>query len=588
MPMNTLSPPLPASLASPLEPEIERDLLRAYIDSADDGIFVVCDEMKLHVANPRLQAWLGISEAELIAHGRRVPVDQLFGVAETARQFRTHFDPVLRGQPVRFEAEMRPPRGDARWLEISMNRVQIDSGQLVVGILRDVTERRALQRALQHHASHDDLTGLANRREFQQRLVRLVDAARRDGGQHALIYVDLDQFKVVNDTCGHSAGDELLRQLGRRLRETAGPGDLIARLGGDEFGLLLADRAVDAAMDAAHALCATVARQRFALQGRIFEVTASVGVCAIDKDAISAEEVLSSADAACYVAKDEGRNRAQLYLGDTTCTDKRQEMGWVSRLHRALEEDRFEIWQQRIVDLEATPDDAGDSHVELLLRLIDEDGGIVAPCRFLTAAERYGLMPAIDRWVIGHLLLGGRGSGLHGELARHPRTHFGINLSGASLNDDKFLEFVEDALQRTAVPGAALCFEITETVAIANFARVSEVMARLKQFGCRFALDDFGSGMSSFSYLKHLPVDSLKIDGTLVRNIVVDAADRAMVDAINRVGHALGLRTVAEFVEAAPTLDALRAIGVDFAQGDAIHRPEPLLSARATQAARNG
>ena len=564
--------PFPDCLPSRLEPELERDLLRAYIDSADDGIFVVCDEMKFHVANPRLQAWLGISEAELTAHGRRVPITELVGVSNTADEFRRRFADVLAGAPARFDAELQPATAEARWVEIAMNRVHLDGGDLVVGIVRDITERRALERALAHHASHDELTGLANRREFQCQLDRLVDAGRAGDGSHALVYLDLDQFKVVNDTCGHRAGDELLRQLASTLRTLLGPDDIIARLGGDEFGVLLRDQAADAAMATADRLCDAIGAHRFVWDGRRFDVTASAGVSVIDADVASAGEALSAADAACYVAKEQGRNRAQLYFGGDDCTDRRQEMQWVSRLQRALAENRFEIWHQRIVGLS----DPESGHVELLLRLIDEDGALVAPRRFVGAAERYGLMPAIDRWVLQHLLLENEGSRLADVAARAPGTRFGINLSGASLNDDKFPAFVEDALRRTRVPGSALCFEITESIAVANFSRLREVMARLREFGCAFALDDFGAGMSSFSYLKHLAVDTLKIDGALVRNIVDNDADHVMVEAIHRVGSVLGLKTVAEFVEADATIEALRLIGVDFAQGDAIHRAAPL------------
>lgn len=575
-----MSPPQedsPQPRAPELEPEIERGLLRAYIDSANDGIFVVCDEMKFHVANPLMVEWLGVDEAELTAHGRRLPITELFGLAEDEALFRHHFKAALNGQAARFEVEINPPHGKPRWVEISMNRVRLEFGELVIGILRDITERRLLQTALQHHASHDDLTGLVNRREFQQRLHALVDSVRTDHGPHALVYVDLDQFKVVNDTCGHLAGDELLRQLGMRLKQLVSRRDVIARLGGDEFGMLLHDQSIDEAMRVANSLCETVAEHRFVWGERSFEVTASVGLCAISSDTLSAEDALSSADAACYVAKDQGRNRVQLYFGGIACTGKRQEMEWVSRLQKALDENRFQIWQQHILDLRGDTD-ARAGHFEVLLRLIDQDGTIIAPGRFFPAAERYGLMPAIDRWVIQHLLLDGQGKRLQSEIARSSATHCAINLSGASLNDDKFLSFLEDALRHTTLAGSALCFEITETVAVNHFGRVREVMQTFRQFGCLFALDDFGSGMSSFSYLKNLPVDYLKIDGALVRNIVEDAADFAMVEAINRVGGAMGLKTIAEFVETAACLQRLRDIGVDYAQGYVIHRPEPLFA----------
>lgn len=443
-----------------LEPEIERELLRAYIDSAHDGIFVLCDEMKFHVANPLLTAWLGISETELTAHGQRVPITELFGLPATESLFRQHFSTALQGLAVRFETEIRPQRGEGRWVEIGMNRVSLKAGDLVIGILRDITERRRLQTALQHQASYDDLTGLLNRREFQQRLRTLVDSRQNDG-PHALLYVDLDQFKVVNDTCGHRAGDALLSQLGMRLQHLVSPHDVIARLGGDEFGLLLCDASIDAAMQLAESLCETVAGHRFSWDDRNFEVTASIGVCAIDDKTVSAEEVMSSADAACYVAKDLGRNRAQLYFGGATCKGKRQEMEWVTRLQKALEENRFQIWQQRILDLK---DSTRGGQLEMLLRLIDEEGAVVAPGHFFPAAERYGLMPAIDRWVIQHLLLDHPCDQRHTDMGRRAATHYAINLSGASLNDDKFLGFLENALRRSRVAASALCFEITETV----------------------------------------------------------------------------------------------------------------------------
>lgn len=563
--------------AARLEPEIERELLRAYIDSANDGIFVVCDEMKFHVANPLLVDWLGITETELTAHGHRLPITDFFCQPETEKLFIQHFQSVLEGQSARFEAEMHPLMGEPRWVEISLNRVQLEIGILVIGVVRDVTERRLLQTTLQHHASHDDLTGLVNRREFQLHLHALVDAKHADNGPHALIYIDLDQFKVVNDTCGHLAGDELLRQIGQCLAMLVKPPNTIARLGGDEFGVLLHDVSIEAAGATAEALCKTVAEHRFDWGERRFEVTASVGLYAINRDTHSAEEALSAADAACYVAKDQGRNRAQIYFGGAACKGKRQEMQWVSRLQKALDEDRFEMWQQHILDIRKNPDVQANDF-EVLIRLIDEHGAIISPGQFFPAAERYGLMPMIDRWVIQHLLLTRQGEGLSNEMSRTSIAHCAINLSGASLNDDKFLAFLEDALRRTTLQPNQLCFEITETVAVNGFGRIREVMQNFKHFGCQFALDDFGSGMSSFSYLKNLPVDYLKIDGSLVRNIAEDNTDLAMVEAIQRLASALGLKTIAEFVETTETLERLRDIGVDFAQGYGIRQPARLFA----------
>lgn len=572
---------LPQTGSNPirLELEIERELLRAYIDSANDGIFVVCDEMKFHVANPLLAHWLGISEAELTAHGHRLPITDFFCQPDTEKMFIEQFSAVLEGRASRFEMDIRPVQGAARWVEISLNRVRLGAGAMVIGVARDITERRELQIALQHQANHDDLTGLINRREFQLRLNALVATLRTDPGPHALIYIDLDQFKVVNDTCGHIAGDALLRQIGQRLGARIQSRDVIARLGGDEFGVLLHDVDIDQATGVAEMLCSEVAAHRFVWYDRRYDLTASIGLCAIQRDTQSAEEAMSAADAACYVAKDKGRNRTQIYFEGVACKGKRDEMQWVSRLQEALDENRFEVWQQRILNLGREAGKSTD-HFEILLRLIDKDGRRVAPEEFFPSAERYGLMPAIDRWVITHLLANDVGKNLNREMESMSATHCAINLSGASLNDDKFLMFLEETLRHAAVAGELLCFEITETVAVTSFGRVREMMQAFKQFGCRFALDDFGSGMSSFSYLKNLPVDYLKIDGSLVRNIVTDAADFAMVEAFSHVGEALGIETVAEFVETETTLQCLREIGVDYAQGYVIHKPEPLFGNR--------
>ena len=562
-----------------LEPEIERGLLRAYIDSANDGIFVVCDEMKFLVANPLLANWLGISEESLTTHGHRLPITDFFCQPDAEALFIKQFSSVLEGRSSRFDAEIRPPHGEPRWVEISLNRVHLEAGVMVIGIMRDITERRQLQIALQHQASHDDLTGLVNRREFQLQLHALVNTRQIWQGTHALIYFDLDQFKVVNDTCGHLAGDELLRQIGSRLTQLIKPRDVIARLGGDEFGLLLHNISIETALGIAENLCKAVASHRFEWAGRAFEVTASAGLYSIDVNTQSAEEAMSAADAACYVAKDQGRNRAQVYFGGPACTGKRREMQWVSRLQQALDENRFQMWQQHILAIQSNAA-LQTGHFEVLLRLIDEDATIIAPGQFFPAAERYGLMPTIDRWVIQHLLLDRRGDALNAEMQHASIMQCAINLSGASLNDDKFLGFLEQALQQTTLQASKICFEITETVAVNGFGRVREVMQTFKHFGCQFALDDFGSGMSSFSYLKNLPVDYLKIDGSLVRNIAVDNTDFAMVEAIQRLASALGLKTIAEFVETQETLQRLRDIGVDFAQGYGIHKPEPLFSSQ--------
>ena len=549
-----------------LEPEVERELLRAYIDSANDGIFVVCDEMKFHVANPMLVNWLGVSERELTAHGHRLPITDFFCQPDTEKLFIKHFLAVLEGQSSRFEMEIRPVHGVPRWVEISLNRVRLEGGVLVIGVVRDITERRQLQIALQHQASHDDLTGLVNRREFQLRLNMLVRSLFSEPGPHALIYIDLDQFKVVNDTCGHIAGDELLRQIGQRLGERIRARDVVARLGGDEFGVLLHDVSIDQATEVAEKLCSAVATHRFVWDDRRYDLTASIGLCAIDHETQSTEEAMSAADAACYVAKDKGRNRVHVYRADDAeLLQRHGEMQWVARINHALEENRFALFRQHIVPL----GDSHDRHCELLLRMVDDQNRHILPGAFIPAAERYSLMPAIDRWVVRHAL-----EFLRDHAGSHPETYF-INLSGTTVSEDQFADYVTEHLKACRLPATSIGFEITETAVIANLASATNFIEQMKRLDCRVALDDFGSGLSSFSYLKSIPADYLKIDGSFIKDLLDDPMDHAIVEAVNRIGHVAGLKTIAEFVESEPIRGRLHEIGVDYAQGYAIQRPLP-------------
>ncbi len=547
-------------------------LLRAYIDSANDGIFVVCDEMKFHVANRLLASWLGETEKTLSAHRQRLPITRFLLDDDSRTLFTENFHKTLAGQPTRFECRLTAKSGEPRWVEISLNKVLVETGDLVIGVVRDITERVQMLEQVHHHARHDDLTGLVNRREFERRLNELFESAKTRGAQHALLYVDLDQFKIVNDTCGHMAGDELLRQLAAQAREQIRKRDTFARLGGDEFGVLIEDCQMDQGLEIAEKLRRAISEFRFQWKERSFDISASIGACAITAESGSPASILSNADAACYVAKDNGRNRVQLFYGGRECARKRTEMDWVARLNAAIQENRLRLYYQKIVPVSATK--TGGEHFEVLLRLIDETGNIVAPGVFLPAAEKYNLMPTIDRWVVRYLLSGH--DEFHRRLAGDGSVTCSINLSGASLNDENFPAFLRERIAASRVPPQVLCFEITETVAIANLSRAAAFMRQLKEIGCCISLDDFGSGMSSFGYLKTLPVDYLKIDGLLVKNIAGDQTDLAMVEAINRIGHLMGLQTIAEFVENDAILAKLREIGVDFAQGFGLHKPESL------------
>ena len=425
---------------------------------------------------------------------------------------------------------------------------------------------------LVYQASHDALTGLINRREFEQRLERTLLSALQQGREHALCYMDLDQFKVINDTCGHAAGDELLRQLALLLKGNLRERDTPARLGGDEFALLLENCSIHDALEVADLFRAEVQRFRFKWGDRVFAVGMSVGMVAINLDSGTAASLLSAADAACYVAKDRGRNQIHVYVSrDLDLARHRGEMQWVTRIQRALEEQRLRLsWQEirRTDGAEATL-----RHVELLLRMVDEDGSEILPMAFIPAAERYSIMPSLDSWVIEETL---RLCQRYVASGCDVHCLFAVNLSGASLKDPAFRRMLLARLQDNPVLGPHLCFEITETAAIGNLAVVNEFIDAMREFGCSFALDDFGSGLSSFTYLKNLKVDYLKIDGAFVRDITSNPIDRSMVEAIHRIGHQMGLKTVAEYVESDRTLALLRQIGVDYVQGNGVHCPEPL------------
>ncbi|MBW8363503.1 MAG: EAL domain-containing protein [Rhizobium sp.] len=462
------------------------------------------------------------------------------------------------------------------------------SGQVELGVLqRGVNHMAAHLQAMQdqmqekidratarliYQASHDALTGLINRREFEQRLERTLLSALQQGREHALCYMDLDQFKVINDSCGHAAGDELLRQLALLLKGNLRERDTLARLGGDEFALLLENCSIPDALEVADTFRAEVQRFRFKWGDRIFSVGMSVGMVAINADSGTAASLMSAADAACYVAKDRGRNQIHLYESrDSDLVRHRGEMQWVTRIQRALEEHRLRLSWQEIRRADGVVEPV--RHVELLLRMIDEDGSEILPMAFIPAAERYSIMPAIDSWVIEETL---RLCQRYLESKRERNCLFAVNLSGASLKDPAFRRMLLASLDENPAFGPHLCFEITETAAIGNLAVVNEFIEAMRAFGCSFALDDFGSGLSSFTYLKNLNVDYLKIDGAFVRDIAHNAIDRSMVEAIHRIGHQMNLRTVAEYVESDQILALLRQMGVDYVQGNGIHQPEPL------------
>tara|TARA_R110000782_G_scaffold166829_1_gene258768 strand:+ start:43 stop:1689 length:1647 start_codon:yes stop_codon:yes gene_type:complete len=465
----------------------------------------------------------------------------------------------------------RKKNGDVYLSAQTIFPIQDNVGNInhIVSIHEDITEERRLSDQLSYYANHDDLTGLINRREFERRAKRLLSAVNKDSEEHALCYIDLDQFKVVNDTCGHVAGDELLRQLSSVLESTVRKRDTLARLGGDEFGILMEHCSLDGAHRVAESLHKAIQDYQFNWEGKIFKVGVSIGLTPITTMTPDITELLKDADAACYMAKEKGRNRIHVYHPeDTEIANRHGEMLWVSRIHQALAEDQFCLYAQTIESLEQND----GNHYELLLRMIDETGGTIAPGLFLPSAERYNLISKVDRWVIKNTFK---------ELASHTQfinkiNFCSINLSGQSMAEADFLNFVISQFDESGIDGAKICFEITETAAISNLNTAMKFMSTLKGFGCYFALDDFGSGLSSFAYLKNLPVDYLKIDGMFIKDIADDPIDHAMVKSINEIGQVMGMKTIAEFVENDVIKGMLKEIGVDYVQGYGIAKPLPL------------
>lgn len=463
--------------------------------------------------------------------------------------------------------------GAERSVEDSGSPILNKQGAVIGAIMvfRDVTQTRQLNRRITHQATHDALTGLANRQEFERIAAELLLQAQTEHRTHVMFYLDLDGFKAVNDTSGHLAGDELLRQLAKALFVKLRSSDLLARLGGDEFGVLLPNCPLHAALNVAKNLVKVIQEHRFHWGTQILRVGVSIGVAEITAESGTLLELLSAADSACYQAKETGSNLVQVFQADDRAVQTQHgHKDWLGQLNWSLEASRFELFGQRIAALD--PGTSPVDHYEILLRMRDREGRLIAPGMFLPAAERYRLMVRVDKWVV-HTLL----TTLAGSLPADGFYEFSVNLSGASLNDPDFLAFVVSTFKNTQVPCKLICFEITETVAIANMDRAIQFIHTLRAMGCKFALDDFGSGLSSFAYLRNLPVDYLKIDGSFVRGIADDPVNHAMVEAICRVAQVMKLTTVAEFVETEQELSILKTLGVHYGQGYLLHRPEVMV-----------
>jgi diguanylate cyclase (GGDEF)-like protein/PAS domain S-box-containing protein len=553
----------------------EKERAQVTLQSIGDGVITTDADGNVDYINPVAQDLTGYE----LRSARGMPVTDLMMIVNEHTRA-TCENPVVRclkeGRVITLpeNSVLITKNGDEVPIQDSAAPIRDRIGNIIgsVMVFHDVSKESRLFRQLSYQASHDTLTGLINRREFENRLVSALDAIKHTAEEtHALLYVDLDQFKVVNDTFGHTAGDELLRQLSDIIQTKIRSSDVFARLGGDEFGILLERCNQERAVEVAEAIRGAIEGYRFEWQDSFTTVRCSIGVVLVTNDNMDdVAGLMSSADVACYSAKDMGRNQVHFYR-DSDASLRHEEMKWVSKITSAVEEDRFELFFQPIIGIGNAD---RRKHYELLLRMRDEDGNLVGPNQFIPAAERYNLMSTLDRWVIHEAL--SKLADRHDDGAA--RYTIAINLSGTSLSEDRFLEFVIEELAKQELPDGAICFEITETAAISNLARVVHFMQTLKKLGCRFSLDDFGSGLSSFTYLKNLPVDFLKIDGHFISKVAEDTVDESMVRAIHQVGSAMGIETIAERVETKAVLDKLSSLGVEFAQGYYIARPESVSS----------
>lgn len=552
----------------------EHALLAVTLDSISDAVLCTDAEGRVLRLNPAAERLLGWRIDE--ARGRAV--EDVFTLLDEQQQNAAK-NPVRlclqRGETVGVGdySLLRNRSGMEFVVEDSASPMRGEDGRLlgVVTVFRDVSEQRQLVREMSYRAAHDALTGLINRAEFERRLQGALESAQLQQQVHALLFIDLDQFKLLNDACGHSVGDQVLQQVSGLIGECVRSGDLLARLGGDEFGAILQHCRLDQAQRAAQKICERMEDFRFEHDGRRFRIGASIGLVPIERDWPDVATLMQAADTCCYAAKEAGRNRVHAWMNsDEAMLQRRDSMRWASRIESALDEDRFELFAQRILPVDGSEDPRGE-HLELLLRL-REDTRLVAPGAFLPAAERFHLATRIDRWVLRHAFAW---LDAHPSAAARVGT-LAINLSGQSLGDRAFHRFVGQLLREAQFDLRRLCFEITETAAITALSEATSFITELRRQGVRVALDDFGAGASSFGYLKQLPVDYIKIDGQFIRNLHLDALDRATVDCFCQVARVLGLRTIAEFVDSEEALAVLRELGVEQAQGYLLHRPEPL------------
>jgi len=575
---NDVTEAIPATQAnSPRKNELlpGQSMTQSVLDRIKDGVITIAKNGTVEYLNPIAEQLTGWACHE--AKGQQLK-DVFHVVDEKTRQPKINAilgrsDSLVNRSGEAHTSLLLRRDGWEFTVEESSSVIRDDQGHIVGAALvfRDVTEIQGMERWMLYEATHDALTGLLNRREFDSQLNQALTSARADGRHHALCYINLDNFKKINDIHGHDAGDELLKQTATLLHNKVRDTDVLARLGGDEFVVLLKNCSIHNAMESTQVFCNALRDFGFEWQNEPVKLGASIGLVPITADCGGIADIMSVADSACFVAKDKGRHhRVHVYHPqDVAMKQRHGDLKWVRLIRQALDENRFRLFCQSIVPLNSS--NANIIHHEILLRMQDGDN-VIRPAAFIAAAERYSLMPSIDRWVVQHAL-----SLLGERLKRNQQIGiFAINLSGQSLDDENFLGFVIDQIDKTQVPAVNLCFEITETTAISNLISATRFMSILRGMGCRFALDDFGRGFSSYSYLKNFQVDYLKIDGTFVRNLAADSVDYAMVESINQIGHIMGIQTIAEFVETEEVLEKLIELGVDHVQGYQLGKPRPL------------
>lgn len=550
-------------------------LFSAILHSINDGIIATDMDLNVQFMNPVAEDICGHRES--VAQGKNLSLFLSLADSKTQKDLLSTAN-IKGDKPIFFnDVTLRNATGQSLVVDGSITRIneRDNATEGYVFVIRDMTEMKRLSDTLTYQSSHDNLTGLSNRAEFSYKLGEILKNVRLTGGTHSLIVMDVDRFKAVNDTCGAMAGDELLRQVASHIQTNIQRNDISARIGGDEFAIILMNCSADDTVNVAGRLQGAVQRQRFIWQNVNFPVSLSLGVVPIDRDAGDIHSVLAAADDACHVSKEEGGSKTTVFHAqDSKFRKRRGDMEWIGKINRAIEENRFILYQQPIVAL-----DKGSRNrdkLEVLLRLVNEDGSIARPNDFIPAAERYNLMPQIDRWVIENSMRAFRL--LADQKSPLAQSMFSVNLSGPSLLDDSLVETILYFLHKYSLAARDFCFEITETAAIQNLSYATRFINRLKGEGFTFALDDFGAGFSSFGYLRNLPVDFVKIDGSFVQNIDESLVSYTMVDSINSIGHVMGLKTIAEFVKSAAIVDKLSELGVDYAQGYHFSEPKPLFS----------